>query len=83
MDSFPASDPPGWTCVRAGVPKPDRESRMGRPTHDDPDLNENAPAPPADGKRDAHKRQTPNDYKPQRPQVDDLRQLRERDRKPD
>jgi hypothetical protein len=54
---------------------------MGRPTHDDPDLRKAAPKPPARGKRDAHKRQTPNDYAPQRPSEDDLRQPKSGDAK--
>jgi hypothetical protein len=47
---------------------------MGRPTHDDPDLNKASPRRPANGKRDAHRRQNPNNYAPQRPDADDLRQ---------
>lgn len=55
---------------------------MGHPTHEDPDLDKTARKPPAAGKRGAHRRQTPNDYAPQRPEADDLRQPREGDEKP-
>jgi hypothetical protein len=54
---------------------------MGRPTHNDPDLHKASPKPPAGGKRDAHRRQTPNDYAPQRDEKDDLRQPKPGDRK--
>jgi hypothetical protein len=53
---------------------------MSRPTHDDPDLNKASPKASARGKRDAHQRQTPNDYAPQRPEKDDVRQPRLGDR---
>jgi hypothetical protein len=54
---------------------------MGRPTHDDPDLNKATPKPPPGGKLDAHRRQTPNNYAPQRPAKDDLRQIEKGDKK--
>jgi hypothetical protein len=56
---------------------------MGRPTHDDLDLNKSSENPPAAGKRNAHRRQTPNNYAPQRPEKDDLRQVEKGDQKPD
>ena len=54
---------------------------MGRPSHDDPDLNKASPKPPAGGKSNAHRRQNPNNYAPQRSEKDDLRQIEKGDKK--